>query len=255
MELAVSPEVAGSLVVEVPVIDERLAEQELFQAGLPNFWEKRWESSKDWKGDLEAEESGNQPEGTVYKTRYGEVNMLTCPQFQFLCPEGWTITTEDVAKGASGPVEEHVELTNDRGVTVSYWQCGSNLGAASRTMVRATASKAADSSFVPGAPDGTDTDYSFFGNFVVARVEVTDWLDMNTDTEFSPMDQKSTYFAVIPESRLGEWEYAGQAQDVDQSLFHYASHYAFTAHAPEGQFTEQEEREVIEILKSFQLAE
>lgn len=57
MELAISPEVAGSLVVEVPVIDERLAEQELFQAGLPNFWEKRWESSKDWKGDLEAEES------------------------------------------------------------------------------------------------------------------------------------------------------------------------------------------------------
>ena len=60
---------------------------------------ERWESSKDWKGDLEAEESGNQPEGTVYKTRYGEVNMLTCPQFQFLCPEGWTITTEDVARG------------------------------------------------------------------------------------------------------------------------------------------------------------
>lgn len=255
MELAVSPEVAGSLVVEVPVIDERLAEQELFQAGLPNFWEKRWESSKDWKGDLEAEESGKPITGTIYKTRYGEVNMVTCPQFQFLCPEGWTITTEEVAKGAVSPVEEHVELANDRGVTVSYWQCGGNLGAASRTMVQATASKAADSSFVPGFADGTDTDYSSLGNFVVARVEVTDWLDMNTDTEFSPMDQKSTYFAVIPESRLGEWEYAGQARDVDQCMFHYASHYAFIAHAPEGQFTEQEEREVIEILKSFQLAE
>ena len=122
-------------------------------------------------------------------------------------------------------------------------------------MVQATAYKAADSSFVPGFADGTDTDYSSLGNFVVARVEQTGWLAMDTDAEFKPMDKENTYFAVIPESRLGEWEYAGQAYDVDQCLFHYASHYAFIAHAPEGQFTEQEEREVIEILKSFQLAE
>ena len=70
--------------------------------------------------------------------------------------------------------------------------------------------------------------------------------------DYVPVD--STLFAVIPTSRLGEIEFAGQAGDVDEFSFDYPTPVAFIAEAPDGTFTEKEEQ-VIRILKSFKVAE
>ena len=106
-------------------------------------------------------------------------------------------------------------------------------------MLKAQVSQADTSNFVPGYPWGTDRDCSDLGEFMVARVHITGEMMAGIDDDYVPVD--STLFAVIPTSRLGEIEFAGQAGDV--------------AEAPDGTFTEKEEEQVIRILKSFKVAE
>ena len=86
LALSIAPKVDGTLVVSVPVIDEKLIEQPLFRVKLKPFWEKTWESSQNWKEDLEWTGTGEQ--GVTYITRYGEINMVSCPVFQFNVPTG-----------------------------------------------------------------------------------------------------------------------------------------------------------------------
>ena len=150
-------------------------------------------------------------------------------------------------------VRENVVLTNERGVTVSFWYCQGALGGYSRDMLKAQVSQADTSNFVPGYPWGTDRDCSDLGEFMVARVHITGEMMAGIDDDYVPVD--STLFAVIPTSRLGEIEFAGQAEDVDEFSFDYPTPVAFIAEAPDGTFTEKEEEQVIRILKSFKVAE
>ena len=52
LNLALSPKITGKLVVEKPVIHEKLKEQELFDKDLKAFWSNEWKSSDEWKKDL-----------------------------------------------------------------------------------------------------------------------------------------------------------------------------------------------------------
>lgn len=52
----------------------------------------------------------------TYTTRFGEVNQLTYPRFSFDYPDNWKITSEEVTE-----IAEEVTLTNDTGITVTYW--------------------------------------------------------------------------------------------------------------------------------------
>lgn len=106
---------------------------------------------------------------------------------------------------------------------------------------------------MPGYPWGTDRDCSDLGEFMVARVHITGEMMAGIDDDYVPVD--STLFAVIPTSRLGEIEFAGQAGDVDEFSFDYPTPVAFIAEAPDGTFTEKEEEQVIRILKSFKVVE
>lgn len=254
LELSVSPQIEGSVVVSVPVIDKKLAEQPLFRTNLKPFWEKKWKSSANWKADLEWTEAGEQGgKDNIYVTRFGEVNAVTCPVFQFEIPSGWEITTEEV--NGLDIIQENVVLSNDRGVTISYWSCGRKLGGASRMMAKANVTKIADSEFVPGYPAGVggDTDYSSLGEFMVAKVKVIGELSMDGESDYTSVDGE-TFYAVVPESYLGEREFAKQVGNVDAFSFEYPTPYAFIAESPDGTFTEREEREVGEILQSFQVA-
>ena len=154
LALSIAPKVDGTLVVSVPVIDEKLIEQPLFRVKLKPFWEKTWESSQNWKEDLEWTGTGEQ--GVTYITRYGEINMVSCPVFQFNVPTEWEIETEQVNNGI---VDENVVISNDNGIKVSYWSCQSKLGGGSQRIVKANITKVADSEFVAGYPSGTNTDY------------------------------------------------------------------------------------------------
>lgn len=246
LELSIAPKIEGTLVVEVPVVDEKLAEQELFEKELKPFWEKEWKSSHDWKADLEWTETGEK--GKTYITRYGEVNAITCPTFQFDIPRGWDITTEEVDTDMTSVYDEHVVISNERGATVSYYACKDRIGGASRIMVKGKITKVADSNFIPSYVQAED--YSRLGKFIVAKVKIIGELWMDTDSDYQEVDG-ATFFAVVPETYIGEREFVGQAGNIDEFSFDYPSPYAFIAEAPDGKFTEKEEKQVVEILKSF----
>ena len=79
-------------------------------------------------------------------------------------------------------------------------------------------------------------------------------MDRKWDSDFTEIDGGS-FYAVVPESYLGEREYVKQVGDIDEFSFDYPRPHAFIAESPDGKFTEKEEKEVIEILKSFRVAE
>lgn len=261
LDLSIGPEIKGTLIVDVPVFAQGLNDQYLFKIKLPPFWSDHWESSADWKNDLERTETGKQndglkeilKQGNTYVTRYSEQNAISCPVFQFDYPSGWDIQSEEMSDGIDNPIEEKVVLVNDRGVTVTYWDCSRTLGGYSRSVVKAEISKVGDSEFVPGFPAGTNTDYSSLGSFMVAKVHLVGEMDSKLDSDYNATD--SEFFAVVPASYEGEREFQGQAGFVDEFSFEYPTPYAFIAEAPDGQFTPEEEKEVIEILKSFKIAE
>lgn len=142
LELSISPRIKGKAVVDIPVIDKKMQETDLFDRTFDPIWSKHWESSADWQKDMEWTETGEQ--GDIYVTRYGEVNQCDSTAFQFEIPKGWEIQTEEVG-GPMDAVRENVVLTNDRGVTVSFWYCQGALGGYSRDMLKAQVSQADNS--------------------------------------------------------------------------------------------------------------
>lgn len=252
IDLAVTPKVSGTLVVEIPIVDDRLAEADLFDVDLPALWSKHWESSKDWKADLEWTKSGDK--GNTYITRYREVMAVECPAFKIRYPSDWKVTTEEIGDGDS-PIEEHVVIENSRGVTVSYWSCEYELGGDSRIMAKVEIEKVADAKFDPGYAAGTDEDYSeSLGKFMVAKVHTIGeiWPD---EGDYFTSEDGPTFYALLPENREGTEEIQVQAENVDDFSFDYPTPYAFIAETPDGsEFTKEEEEQVIQILQSVELA-
>lgn len=189
--------------------------------------------------------------GTTYTTKYAQTNAVTAPVFQFEYPEGWNVQTENVDAG--NVIEENVVISNPRGITVTYWDCQTNLGGNAKSMLKAEISKSADSSFVAGYPAGTDKDCSGLGTFVVAKVQIVGEMIPGLDSEYMSIDK--AFYAVVPESYLGEREFQGQAGNVDEFSFEYPNPHAFIAESPDGTFTTEEEQQVIRILKSFKITQ
>lgn len=248
LELEISPMIEGELVVDIPIFDKKLKEYPLFEVEMKPFWSKKWESSANWKEDLKWMETGEK--ANTYITRYGEINLVTCPTFQFEYPNGWSVKSEEVGTDI---ISEKVVLTNERGVTVTYWSCQRKLGGSGNSMLKAEIEKADSSAFVPSYPTGTNTDYSSLGNFMVAKVRVVGEMLAGIDYDYIPVDK--VFFAVVPESYIGEREFMGQAGNVDEFSFEYPSPYAFIAESPDGEFTTKEENDVVKILKSFKVYE
>ena len=104
----------------------------------------------------------------TYTTRFGEINQITAPVFTFNYPAGWKVESEEVT-----PISEEVVLSNDAGVTVTYWNFSGmrELTGPTRDMNEVDIERVADASFLPDYVQATD--YSDLGKFVVARIEVT----------------------------------------------------------------------------------
>ena len=94
MDLSITPEIRGKVVVKTPVFCETLLEQSICRVILKPIWSKHWESSANWKDDLqwtEEDEIEEEPESvkTAYSNEYFEVEV----------PENWegdwTVTEED----------------------------------------------------------------------------------------------------------------------------------------------------------------
>ena len=253
VNLSIVPNLTGKLVVDLPLVSEELMEVEIFNKDLPAIWEKKWKSSWNPEDDLNYSDTGEQ--WNLYKTRYGETYNIDAQEFQFKIPLGWNVESEEIGK-PNDEIMEKVALSNDRGITVTFWSLAHELGGRSGvSMLQADITKADDSEFIPSFPNGTNTDFSSLGNFIVAKVHIIGELDMKRDSDFTPVDSGATFYAVVPESYLGTREFVGQAGNVDEFSFDYPTPYAFIAESPDGTFTVGEERDVVKILKSFKVAE
>lgn len=233
LNMEIGPEITGTLAVDIPVIAPGLIEQPLFTVNLPKFWEYHWPE-----------------EEKIYITRWGEAHQTKYPTFQFEVPDGWKVVTEEL-DSAPDVIREHVELQNDEGLTVEYWDFPNLLGGHGHAASKAEITKAAYSDFEPGYPEGTDEDYSYLGKFMVAKVHGIATMMGTIEDDWSPCDYTS--YAVLPENFEKEIVYVGRSGQLETFSFQYPTYHVFMAHAPEGQFTEEQEAEVIAILKSFKV--
>lgn len=173
----------------------------------------------------------------TYTTCHGDV------RFAFDYPDTWKISEDESGKiFADEDIHEWVALKNERGAAINYYEWKqSHLGGGGHADLSYwEASKAADSSL---------------DSFVVGKVQETGWYDMITGEEHSEEDGSISY-VVMPQADVGMHTGTGFSGLYDSFTFSYGTFYYFImATAPDGKFTEDEEREVLAILSSFRLAE
>lgn len=189
---------------------------------------------------ISAEELSN-----TYTTRFSDVNQITAPTFTFSYPDGWSIESETV-----DPTSEEVILSNPSGVTVTYWNFGGmrDLTGPTREINEVTVEQVADASFIPGTIQATD--YSDLGRFMVAKIEIIGQYDTYSGGDYTPVENGSVRYALLPKDQ------AGETQECIIPLlptfsFWYGGHISMIANSPSGEFTEQEEKEIVAILSSF----
>ena len=207
-----------------------------------------WEATTTVGADgVEIVDSAPSTQGwNTYNTRFGTVNAVTYPAFSFDYPENWTVTREEV-----DPASEWVTLTNERGSTIDFFNIHQeNIGGGSGMVYREVeVTKVADAEFVPSYVQATD--YSDLGKFMVAEIRTVATMDMMTDTDFVPVENGSVSYAVLPESCAGTHT-INSAYFMDLA-FWYAGNTIFVASPAQGQFTPEEQAEVIAILSSFRV--
>ena len=189
---------------------------------------------------ISAEELSN-----TYTTRFSDVNQITAPTFTFSYPDGWSIESETV-----DPTSEEVILSNPSGVTVTYWNFGGmrDLTGSTREINEVTVEQVADASFIPGTIQATD--YSDLGRFMVAKIEIIGQYDTYSGGDYTPVENGSVRYALLPKDQ------AGETQECIIPLlptfsFWYGGHISMIANSPSGEFTEQDEKEIVAILSSF----
>ena len=185
-----------------------------------------------------------------YTTRYRDVKSVEYPKFTFDYPDNWTVTQEDVTSD-----RVIVTLTNSEGaeVTFSTYFYGKdfNFSYGASVFGRVEVTEADGSQFVPSTVQGTD--HSDLGEFMVAKLHQTGVMYItNGDSDYRDIDGETEY-AVIPKSEVGtKTELSGHYEG--EFAFWYNAFVSFIGRDKDGDFTVQEQQEVISILNSFRLA-
>lgn len=185
----------------------------------------------------------------TYTTRMRAEWSVSCPTFSFDYSDDWHITQEQLEVNGESDI-----LENNRGVKLMYstFDQGSPFYGGAYYMEYATVTKMADVNFVPGYPEGCATDFSSLGKMCVAEIKVYAYENGETDDGQVYIDGE-TYYAVVPESYIGETLFKGLGYYAACSWDYPRSH-LFIAEAPKGKFTDKEKEEVIMILSSFREA-
>lgn len=206
----------------------------------------------------------------TYYTRYKEVTGIDRPVFCFNYPDSWTITREDVRIEYSDDpfmpqymeyYDEIVELTNDRGVRITYTQYNMDAelvasGSAFYYLVEYAVERVGESSLKL-------SDTLNLEELMVAKIKECSGVDPEGNNYY---DDRVSY-AVLLNDKEGsqtinlpgyygmcsfyypKWD-SFQVESADGSLY-AINPYTFIAEAPDGEFTEEEEKEIVEILSSF----
>ena len=162
-----------------------------------------------------------------YTTKFKDVNSVSFPKFTFDFPDNWTVTQEDVTSD-----REIITLSNGEGAEVKFstyfYGKDFNFSYGASVFGRVEVTEADGSQFVPSTVQGTD--HSDLGEFMVAKLH-----------------------AVIPKSEVGtKTELSGHYEG--EFAFWYNAFVSFIGRDKDGDFTVQEQQEVISILNSFRLA-
>ena len=157
------------------------------------------------------------------------------PSISMDYPESWHVDSEDIDRDYEWDV-----LKNQRGVQITYYLSNTGFGSqyygGGQILLDAHITKAADTSFQPQDSD--------LGKFVVAKIKVY----AENGTEYDG----DTFYAVVPESYLGDDEFCGTGYWAMCS-FTYQRYMLILAEAPDGVFTSEEEAEVIQTLSSLRV--
>jgi hypothetical protein len=236
---------SASLLVKVPVIDYELINTTLWES--ERF--KIFPTGSEWYNLLDPNDKTLDFTDTAPAD---ELNHMTVSYFTFDYPSNWTISSQDISENHTPQDErEFLYLTNERGVTISYfyWWADTSIIGSGHMMWKAEIEKVADSQFIPGSVQGTN--HADLGSFMVAKVYNVGELFLQTDIEYSVVDDDPGTFAVLPESWIGEQEGMPGLATEASLAFEYSNLLSFTCTIPEGGLTDAEEREVIQILSSF----
>lgn len=259
IDLVIEPKLQGSIVVSVPIIDEKLADKPMFEMKLPALWEKHWESSKNWKEDLLALKSVEL--NNTFTTKLPDVHMIDSPQFIIEYPDNWKVIYEEVIPmeemtGREQVLEEVIlkKVGEGGGAQVEFRQFnGDSLGGYGRTMMAVEVSKVADSNFIPinysSNPDSPV--YSDYGKHIIAKIKVVGMLNMDKDSKYESVDGEC-YYAIVPETLVGSHDgIIGLSGLYELCLLDYRGEFVCIAKTPDGAFTAEQEKETIAILSSF----
>lgn len=191
----------------------------------------------------------------TYTTKFGKINQITYPEFQFDYSDNWKIKMESVSENSAKGEVETVVLTNKNNVEIQYTHIMEskdfNFNTGNVEMNRVEISKSAASQFIPGYVQATN--HKSLGTFMVAKLKTTGQLNMQTEKDYHDIDG-SVKYAVLPEKRNGKTE---DIRGFNEGVFSfwYSGHIAFTASALDGKFNAEDEEEVIRILSTFRVKE
>lgn len=253
----------GSIEWEIMSSENALFKKGLHYEILPDEQEQFVEECTYSETKSKEEDSKpNAEESNTYYTKYKEVMGDDSPVFCFDYSDDWNVSIEEINSTPmdfeifGDYVEEVVELTNERGVTVTFMRIdGEIFEIAGRGHLYSeyNVEKAADVDFVM-------KNESASADFVVARLTRVDELIMGVGSVSEGEEDIS--YAVMQESivddaveEYGSLLSSGPLGYYEMISFNDPAPYVFFADAPDGQFTEEEEKEVIDILSSFREAQ
>ena len=165
------------------------------------------------------------------------------PIFRISYPDGWTVEQNYTAGD-----QENMTLSNDSGIHIDYISAKYGFGSqyygalgGDTEMAAAHITKVADVAFKPSADSG-------LGKMVIAKIKAYELEDGLTG-ERQKIDG-ATYYAVVPKSYLGDTAFSVSGYWA-ACAWEYGRPTAIIAQSSDGNFTSDQEKEVIQILSSF----
>ena len=271
LDLSVFPRVKGKVAVDLPIVDDKLKEQELFNKDLDPLWHKQWKSKKDLPKDEKSSTNTTKDQDIKltqhFESTYGKDDEeIYSDIYDFDYPSNWTLKYHgtknniiyDSSNGnisVSDYLFETATIENERGVTVTFINGlePETLGHKAHEVENIKIEKVADSQFVPGTPkkDGGPGDLSYFGRFVVGKVSIIGAEYGYGEGSEEEFEEPSVFYTIMPTSSLGLNGQMVYAFVFGDFIFEYGTNLYFSAKSPDGKFTSQEEKEVVKILSSF----
>ena len=271
MDLSINPKVIGNVVIDVPIIDEKLKTVELFNKELDPFWHKKWKSKKKLTEDKQASASNSQDDTRNedvkltqnFVSTFGKEERIDVDIYHFDYPSNWTLKYHEKNTRKIDGNEMEVPTTlneaaiieNKRGVNITYIN-GLNpalLGHRAHELQKIKIEKVADAQFVPEWPmgQGEDSDLSYLGRFVVGKVNITGAYYGYGEGSEKDYEEPYAIYTIMPVSSLQLEDMSVQPFIFGDFTFKYGTYIYFLANSPDGKFTKQEEKEIIKILSSF----